>query len=353
MSRIMSPLLFLLARATQTELAQQIQYLKAENEILRARLPQHIRTTPTERTKLLRFGKPLGSAIKDLITIVTPRTFMRWAHEETSHLLPRPLKRRRTPEQIRALVVRIARETGWGYTRILGELRKLYIRKVSRTTIKNILQAHSIEPAPDRGGTTWAEFVRQHADTLWGCDFFSKNVWTPLGLRQCHVLVLINIGSRRVHIVGITDRADHIWMAARARELIEFFRSQSALPTMVLHDRDPRFMDVFDAILNQAGAAMQPIAPASPNLNAYVERWIQSIKHECLNHFIVFGERHLRHLIDEYITYYHTVRPHQGLGNRPIEHLQLADEESNCEHARVICKSQLGGLLKHYHRQAA
>lgn len=178
----------------------------------------------------------MGSAIKDLITIVSPQTFARWVREEAKHLKPKPVRRRRTPQEICHLVIRIARETGWGYTRILGELRKLYALKISRITVKNILQAHGIEPAPDRGGATWAEFVRRHADTLWGCDFFSKNVWTPMGLRRFHVLALINVGSRRVHIVGITDRAKGAWMAARARELVGFFQAQPHLPTMVLHD---------------------------------------------------------------------------------------------------------------------
>ena len=110
---------------------------------------------------------------------------------------------------------------------------------------------------PERKGrsTKWADFVRRHADTLWGCDFFSKNVWTPVGLRLFHVLALINIGSRRVHIVGITDRAKGECMAARARELVRFFQTQPQLPIMVLHDQDPRFMKVFDAILKEAGVA--------------------------------------------------------------------------------------------------
>ncbi len=112
-SRFINPLLLLLVTASRGHLAKQIQYLKAENEVLRARLPEHIRTTPAERAKLLKFGKPLGSAIQDLITIVHPRTFARWVARESGQIQPRSLRRRRTPEQIRALVIRIARETGW------------------------------------------------------------------------------------------------------------------------------------------------------------------------------------------------------------------------------------------------
>lgn len=112
-------------------------------------------------------------------------------------------------------------------------------------------------------------------------------------------------------------------------------------------------MNIFDSILKEAGIATQPITPASPNLNAYIERWIQSIKQECLDHFVVFGENHLRYLIDEYVDYYNTVRPHQGLGNRPIGHIRLADEYYRPEQSRIVCDTRLGGLLKHYCRQVA
>jgi len=355
-TRFINPLLLLLVTASRAHLAKQIQYLKAENEVLRARLPEHIRTSPAERAKLLKFGKPLGASIKDVITIVHPRTFARWVAKEAGQIQPRPLRRRRTPEQIRALVIRIARETGWGYTRILGELRKLHIRKISRGTVKNILAAHDIEPAPTRRGLAWAEFIDRHTQTLWACDFFSKNVWTPLGMRRFYVLVFIHIGSRRVHVAGITDRADRDWMAQRARELAAYFRGrgQAGLPTMVFRDRDVRFTKQFDAILKSAGVPMQKLTPYSPNLNAYIERWIQSIKHECLDQFIVFGERHLRYLVEEYVAYYHHQRPHQGLDNIPLHSLQLIDEPEQPDDAsHIICHSRLGGLLKHYERRAA
>lgn len=339
-NRFISPLLFLIASATQDQLAKQIQYLKAENEVLRARLPRHIRTTPTERVKLLKFGKPLGASIKDVISIVTPRTFARWVAAESGRPRIRSFHPRRTPEQIRALVVRIARDTGWGYTRILGELRKLRIFSISHSTIKNILIEHGIEPAPTRAAMTWDLFLKRHADTFWACDFFTKSVWTPFGLRKYWVLMFIHIGSRQVHIAGITDSPNRDWMAQRAHELAKFFRDQPALPRMVLRDRDPRFTPEFDAILARAGVPMLKLTPGSPNLNAYAERWIQSIKHECLNHFIVFGQRHLRYLIDEYVDYYHTHRPHQGIGNKTINRLRLVEDPAQDDDSKqIICRT--------------
>ncbi len=123
-------------------------------------------------------------------------------------------------------------------------------------------------------------------------------------MRRFYVLVFIHIGSRRVHVAGITNRADRDWMAQRARELVAYFQRQSELPRMVFRDRDVRFTKQFDAILKSAGVPMQKLTAYSPNLNAYIERWIQSIKHECLDHFVVFGERHLRYLVNEYVDYY-------------------------------------------------
>ncbi len=122
----------------------------------------------------------------------------------------------------------------------------------------------------------------------------------------------------------------------------------------MFRDRDVRFTKQFDAIRKSAGVPMEKLTPGSPNLNAYIERWIQSIKHECLDHFIVFGERHLRYLADEYVDYYHHQRPHQGLSNEPLHGLQLIDEPDHAGEAfHITCRSRLGGLLKHYERRAA
>ncbi len=171
MVTIFRSLLFVIAGATQKELARQVRYLKVENELLRSKLPSRIAITPKERQRLLKFGTKLGKAIHQLVTIVTPSTFLRWIREDKRAArkgLPVAKRgRRRTAEQIRKLVIKLAKENPWGYARIVGELRKLRIWSMSKSTIRNILKEYGLDPCPKRSGTTWDEFVSRHANSLW------------------------------------------------------------------------------------------------------------------------------------------------------------------------------------------
>lgn len=169
MARIFHPLLALIASATDKELAKYVEYLKHENKLLRARLPKQVHTTHEERKKLLKYGKVIGRAIEELITIVSPATFYRWVRQEKNGK-PKPKNPKggqRKPKELRELVLRIATETNFGLTRIVGELRKLGIKKISRQTVRNILKEHGIEPSPDRTSDSWADFLKRHGETLW------------------------------------------------------------------------------------------------------------------------------------------------------------------------------------------
>jgi putative transposase len=160
----------------------------------------------------VKVGKPLGWAIKELITIVTPRTFTRWISGELGTNNKRPAKpgRARTPEEIWQLVIQMARDNGWGLGRILGELKKLGIRKICKTTVRNILLEYGFDPGPKRGEGTWDDFIKIHAKTLWACDFFSNKVWTLGGLIEYFILFFIQPGTRKVHIAGITAKPDGV-----------------------------------------------------------------------------------------------------------------------------------------------
>jgi transposase InsO family protein len=208
------------------------------------------------------------------------------------------------------------------------------------------------EPGPKRGPRTWSDFIRRHATTLWACDFFSKKVWTCLGLSEMFVFVVIHIGSRRVHVVGMTAHPDAAWMAEQADQLVQFFGQQLEKPRYLIRDLDGKFTTAFDARLEGEGMEIVRVGPRAPNLNAYCERWIGSLRRECLDHFIVFGEAHLRYLVEEYVEFHNTVRPHQGMGNKPLSWADTSERDESVPLDEVICDERLGGLLRHYCRAA-
>jgi len=279
MARIFHPLILLIARSTHAELAQMVDYLKTENRILRGKLPKRIDVTPTERQQLLKRGKLLGRKIKDLITIVSPRTFARWASGETKSVGKRKAKvgRPRKPEEVRQLVVQMARENDWGLGRILGELKKLGIRSVCKSTVRNILKEHGFDPGPKRGEGTWDEFIRIHAKTLWACDFISKKVWTLGGVVDYFILFFIHVDTRKVHIAGITPNPDGQWMAQQARNMCMFFDDWPDKPQYIVCDKDTKFTEQFEAILESDDIELKGTAVRAPNQNAYAERFAQTI----------------------------------------------------------------------------
>ena len=196
MGRIFQPLLFLLASCTRNQLIRQIEFLKVENEMLRARVPkQSIHLKPEERQRLLKLALAIGPDVKHLITIVTYDAIRAWKRKAYG-FVSKKRGRPKTPAEVRELVVRIAQETGWGYTRILGELKKLGIDYVSRQTVVNILKEAGYEPGPKKGSGTWDEFLKMHAETLWQCDFFSKRTLSRFGLPQLFAMVFINVATR-------------------------------------------------------------------------------------------------------------------------------------------------------------
>ena len=356
MKRFVHPLLLLLARATEKELVEMVEYLKAENRMLRSRLPKRIEATPAERAKLLKLGVRLGSKLKEVITIVHPRTFARWLSESESGKKPRKRGRPRKPEQIRQLILDMAKATGWGYRRILGEPKKLRIFNISLATVRRILQENGFDPGPKRGRGTWHEFVERHFKTIWATDFFTKTVWTMRGPVTYYILFFIHLHTRHVHIAGMTPNPDGVWMAQIARNMSMFFGEQPAefQPTHIIRDRDTKFTAEFCSILETDGIEFRPIPPRSPNLNPYCESWVGRIRAEALNHFIVFGENHLRHIVSQWVSYYHRWRPHQGLGNAPIDIALPSPAPINDFRLEdVVCHESLGGLLKHYERRAA
>ncbi len=350
-----------LAPGAHHDLARQIEFLREENRILRSRLPGRVVVTHGERARLVRLGRPIGRAMQGLLSIVSPRTFARWlgAAEQAPRLArtaARPPGRPPIGNALSDLIRRMARETDWGYTRIHHELRRLGCGEVSRSTVASVVRSvRGAGGAPDSGGS-WDRFVRSHAESLWACDFISRKVMTRRGLVEHFVLFFIHVASRRVVISPATARPDSAWMVEQARAFAavvapESVRSETGSdlraelpsnanaaaeatprsrvdgqtgttaeppPLRLLRDNDRKFSRDFDEMLRTAGIVPHPLPIQSPNLNAYAERWVQTVKHECLNHFVVFGAAHLDHLMREFVEYYHHHRAHQGLGGRTV-----------------------------------
>ncbi len=233
------PLLFLLARSTEEDLRRQIEFLKAENEMLRQRVPkQHIVLKQHEREKLLKLGLAIGPGVRHVITIVAYSTFRRWVRKAENNEKPIKTGRPRISVDIRELVVRIARETGWGYSRILGELRKLRVGRISRQTVKNILIENDLDPGPKRGrevGTNSYIFTRRRSGSA---TFFSKRIWTQFGPKQIFALAFIHLGTRRVFVTSGTDSTNSRWMEYQARAFLDHVAEQGLTCEILMRDHD-------------------------------------------------------------------------------------------------------------------
>ena len=241
-----------------------------------------------ERARLLSFGRDLGPAIRQVITIVDYSTFRRWVRKEDGLDAKSGRGRPRIAMVIRELVVRMARETGWGYTRILGELRKLGMGRISRQTVKNILRENGFEPGPKRDRGTWSEFLKIHADTLWQIDFFSKRIWTLQGPRQAFSMAFLHVATHRVFVTPSTCKPDAGWMKAQANGFFRFAEERNLGCEILIRDLDGKYSSAFDRCFTDRCIKVKPVGPRAPNMNAYIERWIQSLKHEALNNFVIF-----------------------------------------------------------------
>jgi putative transposase len=334
-----------------------IDYLVAENRVLREQLgARRLIFTDEQRRRMAVKAKALGrAALHELATLVTPDTLLRWYRRLVAQKYDgsgrRGPGRPRSRDELAELVRTMAKDNpGWGYTRIRGALFNLG-HEVSRNTIQRILVEAGLEPSPERGKkTSWRTFLRAHWDAIAAMDFFSVEVVTPVGLVRYVVLFVIELKSRRVHIAGIAAEASGLWMEQIARNLTDAVSGFLRDCRYLIHDRDPLFTRGFAEILRSAGVKTVRLPARSPNLNAFAERWVGSIRRECLGKVIPLGEAHLRKIVSEYVEHYHRERNHQGLGNRLIEEAPAAVADSD---APIECRERLGGVLRYYHREAA
>jgi transposase InsO family protein len=234
------------------------------------------------------------------------------------------------PRHVEQLVVRIARQNrAWGYDRIADVLTNLG-HDLSDQTIGNILERNGLSPAPvRRKGTTWREFIDSHREVLAAADFFTAEVWTLRGLVTYYVLFFIELAHCKVHLAGLTPHPHQEWMKQIARNVT---------------------MEAFRRRLESAGVRSLPLPARSPDLNAFAERWVRSVKEVCLSKLILFGEGSLRRALDQYLAHYHHERNHQGLGHVILE--PLPEDRVGESSGRIRRRKRLGGLLNFYYRKA-
>ncbi|MBX2851742.1 MAG: integrase core domain-containing protein [Phycisphaeraceae bacterium] len=311
---------------------------------------------------MLAIGAELEHQVKSLVSLVQFRTYQRWVKEQREGRevgwVGRP---RKIGQEIRDLTVRMARENpGWGYLRIVGELLKLRC-SVGKTSVRRILHEEGVYPTrPDRSGRPdfqpWDAFIKLHLNTLMASDFFCKNVWTPLGKRQAYALVFIHLGSRKAWVSPATYHPNEAWVQQQARNVLMWLEDQGLQTTHLIHDRDTKLTAGFDRLFQSAKVQIIKSPVMAPNANAFAESWIAALKRECLGYFACFSLRHVDHIVQAFSQYYNEHRPHQGLDNRtigPADKPKLSVAQTTNSVGPIGCRSELGGLLKHYYRRAA
>ena len=363
-----------------------IDYLQEENRVLRAGLRgKRLKLSDDDRRRLAVKAQALGrEALAQIASVATPATLLRWyrcliaaKYDGSKNRSP---GRPPTAKDIRELIVRVARENPtWGYTRLRGALKNLG-HELGRNTIKRILADHGIAPAPERGKSmSWSTFIKAHWGAIAATDLFTVEVVNPFGLVRYHVLFVIDIATRCVCIGGITSDPNGEWMKQVARNLTDMWDGFLLGKRYLIHDRDPLFTEAVRGLLRDSGvngfllgkrylihdrdplfteavrgllrdSGVKPLRlPAnSPNLNAYAERFVLSIRRECLDRFVPLSERHLRTAITEYVVHYHTERNHQGLGNELLTPLPASANDAG----PIVSRERLGGILNYYCRAA-
>jgi putative transposase len=327
-----------------------VAYLIAENRLLRRQLGnRRLRLTDDDRRGLAARAYRVGrAALREIATIATPDTLLRWHRQLIARKWSYPGRpgRRGVLLPIRRLVVRMAEENPrWGYTRIQGALKNLGHR-VGRSTIRRMLKAEGLPPVPQRP-TSWQTLLNAHWGVIAGADFFTTEVWTWRGLVTYYTVFVIDLASRRVHVLGSTPHPTEPFMGQMVRLVTAADDGVLVGHRVLLCDRDRKWSRTVRHQLGDAGIRVVLTPERAPNANAYAERFVRSIKEECLDRLIPLGEPHFRRAVAEFVEHYHVERNHQGLDNRLI-----AGTPAIYQVGRVRRRLRLGGLLNFYERAA-
>jgi putative transposase len=342
-------LLALLARGDAAK-DLEILVLRHQLAVLRRQVPRP-KLQPADRALLAAVSRVLPRARWSCF-LVKPETLLRWHRRLVAGAWTYPPRQTGRPpldQEVQQLIVRLARENPrWGAQRIKGELQRLGIR-VSATAIRTTLRRHRLDPAPRRIATTWRAFLRREAAGIVACDFFTADtVW----LRRLYVLFFIELDTRHVHLAGVTAHPDSAWVTQQARNLLLVLGERGRPVRFLLRDRDAKFCRGFDEVFRYEGGEVLATPVRAPTANAYAERWVGTVRAECLDWLLIVGRGHLEQVLRVYVEHYNRHRPHRALGleapDRP-DRLTAVDEG---QEGGVLRRDLLGGLLHEYRRAA-
>jgi putative transposase len=284
---------------------------------------------------------------------VRPATLLRWHRQLIRRRWTYPHRRPGRPSldrRLQELVVRLARENpGWGYRRIVGELRGLGIC-VSATSVRTILACQGVPPAPRRNELSWRDFLRQHAATTLACDFFTvETAW----LKRIYVLFFISLERRRVEFVACTANPTGAWAAQQARNLLMDFDDREQPFRFLIHDRDTKFSGGFDHVFRSEGITVIRTPMQAPNANVHAERWVGTVRRECLDRLLIFNRRQLEHVLRVYTRQYSQHRRHRALALRSPEQADGKPQPRQAPpYQRLHRQDLLGGLIHEYEHAA-
>ena len=348
-----------LGRQSNLDKDVEILLLRQQLRILQRKQPRPPRISRWERLTLLVLAGKLTAMtnsarirLGQLVFLFKPETLLKWHRElvRRKWTLRRGVPRGRPAigSELEALILRLARENPtWGYGKLEGELLKLGY-DIGRSTIREVLKRKHVPPAPERRkqGSSWRTFLRHYQDQMLACDFFTvETAW----LQTLYVLFFIELGSRRVHLAGCTANPTRTWVTQQARHLSWKIQDGEVPIRFLIHDRDTKFGPTFDTVFTSEDVTIIRTPVRAPNVNAFAERWVRSVREECLDRIVILGESHRQRVLIAYVAYYNHARPHQGIDQQcPVPVTRSAARDGPIERRDI-----LGGVLHDYHRRAA